>query len=509
MSDALHARFRKLGNFPSPPSIAQAILALAKNPDAKLDQVAAVIGKDPAIAAKVLRIANSPLYAQRRQCASLRQALMVMGLDSVLTLCLGFSITASLRAAKSHGIDYPAYWRRSLLAALAARCVCEALEFARTEDVFLAGLLQDIGIVALDRAQPTFYAKLAANAAHYERIGYERAELGEDHAELGAWLLAEWQLPDNLVVATRYSHRPEAGPTEGDPGRFVRCIALGSDLADALLGAEHVAALQLVYERAHTLTGLDAMQMSVVVERVLTLSQEIGDLFDTRLLSVEDIIELTEDAQSLLADRNLSTIQEMDVLRASADQLAARTEELAAAGTRDSLTGVYNRGYFDERFAAEFAAAVRDDKPLALLFIDLDHFKQINDRFGHQAGDEVLRSVCGHLRQAVRSSDLVARYGGEEFVLLLPGATAVAATGLGERLLATLRTSAHSFNDQKVVVTASIGLAVHAPQSAFASASALLGAADAAVYAAKHGGRDRLVAHSPNITVVPLSAKRA
>ena len=131
MTGDIRARFGKLGNFPSPPAIAQEIIALAKNPDASVAQVAAAISKDPALVAKVLRIANSSLYAQRRQCQNVRQALTVMGVDAVMTLGLGFSITSSLRASKNSSLDYPRYWRRSLLAALAARCLGELAGYKR------------------------------------------------------------------------------------------------------------------------------------------------------------------------------------------------------------------------------------------------------------------------------------------------------------------------------------------------------------------------------------------
>ncbi len=160
MNDEMKARFKALGSFPSPPGIAQEIIALAKNPEAGIGEVTGAISKDPALAAKVLRLANSVLYSQRRRSQNLRQALTIMGLDAAMTLCLGFSIAGTFRSAKSGTIDYTRYWRRSLLAGLGGRCFGEELGLSASEDLFLAGLLQDIGVLALDRAKPGFYAEL-------------------------------------------------------------------------------------------------------------------------------------------------------------------------------------------------------------------------------------------------------------------------------------------------------------------------------------------------------------
>ena len=276
---------------------------------------------------------------------------------------------------------------------------------------------------------------------------------------------------------------------------MIRCVALGSELAGAFLSVERRARLGDCYGLAADLLGLEAAQMGEVVARISALTHDLGELFDTPLLSAEEALSLVEEAQELLSERNVESLCELDALRHSTSELEARTAALYDAGRRDSLTGVYNRGHFDRRFDDEFALATAQGRELALLFIDLDHFKRINDTHGHQAGDTVLKSTAALLGRTLRAEDLVARYGGEEFVVLLPGKGAREAVALGQRMLAVLRSQAHPFDGQSVVVTASIGLAVHGPTQSHADASALLAAADAAVYQAKRGGRDRLVAH--------------
>jgi len=267
VNEDVKARFRALGNVRSPPGIAQEIIALAKSEDVSIGEVSGAIAKDPALAAKVLRRANSALYASRRRSRRLRQALTIMGLDAAMTLCLGFLIASSFRSAKAGSIDYTRYWRRSLLAVLGARCMGEELGLPSSEELFLGGLLQDIGVLALERAKPGFYGELPHEASHGERIAYERERLGDDHAALGAWLLASWNLPDELVHAVELSHAPEQADRASPGGQFARCVALGGELASAFLASDVRVSIARFALHAEPVIGLRPEQLGKVVER--------------------------------------------------------------------------------------------------------------------------------------------------------------------------------------------------------------------------------------------------
>ena len=162
------------------------------------------------------------------------------------------------------------------------------------------------------------------------------------------------------------------------------------------------------------------------------------------------------------------------------DRLVAR---LVAEARADTLTGLLNRRGFEERLAAEVARAARERTSLAIVTLDLDHFKRVNDEQGHEAGDRALAMVGAVIADHVRGADLAARWGGEEFVVVLPGADAPAARAFAERVRAAVATSGTG-------LTASAGVAVSEippdPQQ-------LLAAADAAMYVAKRAGRDRTV----------------
>ncbi|GID95268.1 diguanylate cyclase [Amorphoplanes digitatis] len=164
--------------------------------------------------------------------------------------------------------------------------------------------------------------------------------------------------------------------------------------------------------------------------------------------------------------------------------------DLAEQAVRDHLTGLHNRRYLMNALAAAVQHASNAGTPLALALVDLDHFKRVNDEYGHAAGDAVLVELARTLSRALGDGEVVARHGGEEFVLLLPGATPAEAVARLDALRQTVRDNALIFGGATIVTTFSAGVTVYTGPE---SPATLLQAADDALYAAKQGGRDRVV----------------
>ncbi len=177
-------------------------------------------------------------------------------------------------------------------------------------------------------------------------------------------------------------------------------------------------------------------------------------------------------------------------IKQQTDDLKAANAQLAALSLLDSLTNLYNRRHLDQRLEEEVARANRYGGPLTCLMLDIDRFKSVNDRYGHQEGDAVLRMVANVLRQATRISDVVGRYGGEEFTILAPETDLAAGAVLAERIRSSVAAQEVLLDGEKVRVTISIGLAQHVRRDTGAD---LIAAADGALYAAKAAGRDRVV----------------
>jgi diguanylate cyclase (GGDEF)-like protein len=167
--------------------------------------------------------------------------------------------------------------------------------------------------------------------------------------------------------------------------------------------------------------------------------------------------------------------------------------QLFESSTRDALTGAYNRKHFDERLRAEIAYCARHNTETALVLIDIDHFKAVNDRYGHPAGDVVLRQVSQNVQRRLRAEDLFARFGGEEFAVILRETDRAGAAQVAERLRATCATVPALVDGRPIPVTISIGCATLSCCQKRTMAD-LVQTADRRLYLAKRGGRNRVVA---------------
>jgi diguanylate cyclase (GGDEF)-like protein len=180
--------------------------------------------------------------------------------------------------------------------------------------------------------------------------------------------------------------------------------------------------------------------------------------------------------------------------RGRAEQHATDLEALAAI---DWLTGVYNRRQFETLARAELARSQRYVRPLTVLMMDIDHFKDVNDRYGHAIGDRVLQDLATVCLAIKRDADVVARIGGEEFALLLPETTEAAAAQFAERLRQQIRICAPVVEGKRLTITVSIGIAGATLKTS--GTESLLNSADQALYNAKHSGRDRVVVWRPPV----------
>lgn len=165
-------------------------------------------------------------------------------------------------------------------------------------------------------------------------------------------------------------------------------------------------------------------------------------------------------------------------------------ESLLRAANSDELTGVSNRRAFYEAADLELARYARKPRPISLLLIDIDHFKQVNDTYGHLVGDQVIRNLATVLRRSVRAIDVVARLGGEEFAVMLPSTAPDLAVIIGERIRQNVEAERVKTPDDEILYTISVGVALVQPE--MSGTNELIAAADAALYAAKRGGRNKV-----------------
>ncbi len=522
MHAELEQRLRFCGNLPSLPAVALQVIDLANNPDVQLN---------------VFRAANSPLYGMRRQATNLRQVLNLLGLQGTLALALGFSLMESSRTATATPLDTEQFWRRSLLTATACRILGERLALKSPDELFLAGVLHGIGILVLALMMPEDYSLLLTQAADPQAkgpaildcgrlAGLERERLDADYAEVGAWLLRYWQLPETICNAVASSLDPTGTAGSEVDQRQAQCVALAIRIADIWIRPNDWQLSPQIAVLAQQWFGLGEDDYMAVLEAMGEKFPEIANLFQIRSLDALEIAGILDQAREVLAIRNAAQRQPDAGQRALSDGLLqpglssprpapaaassvtySTRSAAAPSGLRhysfDALTGLFNRQSLDDCLRHELASARSRGWPLSLALIDLDGCAQINATYGHAVGDQLLTALAGLLGGSIRRQDLVARYDEDAFALLLPASGLKVARPLLERLLTLIRawrpdrSTRPSAGLDRVPLRVSVGLAAYSKTDLTDcdSTEQLLEAVESALNQAKADGGDRLAVY--------------
>ena len=264
-------------------------------------------------------------------------------------------------------------------------------------------------------------------------------------------------------------------------------------------------------ERALTWLGLKRSDVSAVLEENTKMIPAFSHLFEIALLNEDASSNILADARDALV--NITIHASQSAMRSEEKAVTLATEKRAAEdkSQRDAMTGLFGRDHMNAALRLAIRTSKDYKKPLTVAFCDVDHFKKINDGHGHLIGDRVLIAVAATLQESVRQLDIVARFGGEEFVILLPSADAVGAAVVTERIRAAIETlEVKNDEGERIPITISIGYATSTPDGWQAGNEAeLLRVADEAMYAAKRGGRNRVMMHTPKVQPAKPKARIA
>ena len=332
----------------------------------------------------------------------------------------------------------------------------------------------------------------------------ERERLGADHTRIGAALAERWRIPSKLVGAIRSHHSPSASLPEGGADEMLaRCVAFSSLAAAAASEneADACAGGGAFRRLCGDWLGLDREGVKEFVSDLKTGASEVTRHFELDTGAPLDVGSMLEEAKDRQLEIQLTQERENRTLQ-------NQNTELQREKRIDGLTGAGNRGAFDEALESAFGSTQRGNEPFVLAFLDADHFKELNDTHGHQAGDEALVKLSRRLREIVPGEEGspfgVYRYGGEEFAVLAPAGTLDAAADLGERLRRSVAETPFALPSlgegrDPLRVTASVGIAHCDGESleTYGDAAAVLKAADEAVYRAKDDGRNVCRLHTP------------
>lgn len=479
IAESLKIRLDSCQELPSLPAVAIKIIEIANDPNADMASVCQYISLDPVLAAKLLRTANSPIYKSRRSATNIRQAVSILGMHTVIVIALSFSLANSLMKTtlpnQSLAFDCHFFWRRSIATALAGVALGEKLGIKFLDDLFLASLIQEIGILAFWVIMPDEYSKVYLSSSDHDALLIaEREAFGAGHDELGYALLHKWGIPDYIALSCINSHSTPEPKTFGPT--LQSCLAVSRYLADYFLVPKDMQ-MRNLNKAAQDWLGLDVSTLIDVIKIMEEELSAVEDLFEITIHQPSEVNQILTEAKELLLLYSLSNMQALE-----------------NKSKRDGLTGAYNRAYFDETLQREFQVAQQNNLPLTIAIFDIDHFKRINDTYGHVTGDELLIALVESIKKRIRQDDTLSRYGGEEFALIMPGTPLVAANGLLMRLKHAIDEITHQIDGgDSITITVSIGIAGYLEHTAHMHCAVdLLHAADAALYAAKNAGRNQI-----------------
>ena len=491
MKEQLVNRIKQCPTLPSLPAIAMQVLDLAQREEVDIAEIARIISKDAALSGKILRTVNSSFYGRSQSISTISHALVILGLQSVKTLVLGFSLVTNLAKNKSKGFKHINYWRRSIYAATAARTIASKLGLVQQEECFLAALLKDIGMLVLDQVLGEQYGAICEQAAtHVDLAGIELAQLEMTHADAAGVLAGQWKLPPLLAIPMAFHHTPEQ-VSDAALKRLTEVVHLAGRCADVFVDDPAAPAIARVREFAEKHFQINQTDCDALLDEVCNRTKEVAPLFEINLGANVSYEAILKKANEALVELTLQTQQR-------ATTLQEQNQQLKKQATTDGLTGLANRATFDEFLPEQFQQSAANNRPLAILMVDLDKFKGVNDVHGHPAGDAVLKYVGKLLKTAGRAQDLAARYGGEEMVLVLPGTTRTTAAAIAETICRAIAAKPVQVAAGKLLpVTASIGVAAFEPGGVLKDMNHLIKAADLSLYAAKKAGRNCVRVFNP------------
>lgn len=641
MTTLAHKRINN--QLPSPKGVALAILELSKSEDANYHELARIIQVDPALAGRLIKLANSAHAFSHRPAVSVSDAIARLGLPAVRNLALGFSLIDEYRDGPCKAFDYQAFWSHSLLMALTMQQLALKSGLGSVDELFVCGLLARIGCLALATAYPREYARILEEDDDTPLVKRERKQLHVDHNELTTALLLEWGMPRSLAEPLFYHEAPDTAgyAVESRQHQLLQHFHLAQCVAD--LGtaekAEQVLRACGVLQLGSQL-GLADDELSHVIDTAMTQWQEWGELLNVpasvlpafanlsapqaapdssdetadthtplRILlattepriqqaleehclltapwntvSEPQIVRVTDGQQAMAAavemqpqliivDQALPKVSGMQLcraLRASqwgrrlyvimmleqcteelqalafeagadnvlckplhartvrarlqaahrhhqllseherdrtqlryfAAELATTNRQLSRAAMTDPLTGLPNRRSGMEFLERAWSVSVRTEQPLAALVIDIDHFKDINDTFGHDIGDQALRQIAQVLQRSIRQGENISRIGGEEFLVIYQNCDAPTAVRAAERLRSTAEQLELQVGEALIRPTLSIGVATREARTP--DPTSLVRDADRALYHAKRTSRNRVcLAQNGNLELGP------
>jgi diguanylate cyclase (GGDEF)-like protein len=467
---------------------ASRIVQSALNSEIELSALAEMAQSDPAFALRVLSYVNNPVLGLGRRVDSVQHAANLLGIRGLRSLALSLVITHL--APEAEGTE--SLLANCLRRAVASQIISRKIRFPDAEAAFTLGLFLDVGLLVSAKDDPKA-AILIGNSPACFRLIRERAEGFRMHPDVGATIAREHYLSEDYVEAILRHHGLTC------PATPLARIAWVSERIAGIFEGSYYSNARSSAEEALSYVELTSADLDDMLETIPQAVVELSTVFDRyvgpqleiealRARAEEGLRAITEQYESLVASLE-SLVRTKENLEIELRDAKGRVEELT---TTDPLTGLCNRRALTAALERDLARADRDATDLSTLLIDIDHFKTVNELWGHATGDHILTLVGRIILGTLRSGDVAGRYGGSKFLVILPSTDRTGATVVAERIRNGLSQHAIAGPKGPISVTCSIGLSHERGPGCRLAHDQIVQRASQALCTAQHEGRDRV-----------------
>ena len=435
---------------------------------------------------------------QRKNITSLSEAIDQLGIEECAFAIFNVSLFDHLK--KNDLSEYLYMFEMQIFTAVSSYYVATEVKVRSPWKAYLAGLYSNVSYFFLKKYYPDEFKELMANMKNsIDRINYEWDTFEMTHSDISWLILGKAGIPEDIREAVKYHHTLNAVSADEDTFRteLSHSVYFGS-LLTTLLFEDFSISLKFKQDLKKFLNIKEKQLDPMITELVTDFRNKLNLLdFKNSLLPgyfniiskfSEELNELRKKLKAAKSDLNKEKKERVK----SQKVLESYNKKLVGIAIKDPLTGIYNRRYLTERLNDEFIKAKKYNSSFVIITGDIDHFKKINDTYGHGYGDEVLVKIVELMQSAIRKADLLARVGGEEFVILCNQSNDYDGILIAEKVRKTIEKASFIYEENtKVPVTMSFGVAKFTKE--IGSVQELLEVSDNRLYLAKKNGRNRVV----------------
>jgi diguanylate cyclase (GGDEF)-like protein len=473
------------------PSMVRAapLYTLLRTDPTDADGVVTAIRGCPGLSARVISVINSVAFGIPRRISSVQRAVNLLGSTRARTLSLAHGLRVINEATGLPPRVLDVLWTNSLTKACAARLFCQCASNATAEEAYALGLIQDIGLPMLMAADLDFYRdRMMSQCGPGQWSIAEGEHFGITHAEIGKALLAEWHAPDPLQDAVVDHHN---APRQLEQAGGDELLSLASFFAGLMPHwheepdpgqHEWVNDIHARFLAEYFATPQAFMKQVLLESRQIAGSQPAQDDPGEQDLLRRLVGEVAGDA--------VEAVTQLTTVENAVSREREGLNQLRSEAFTDPLTKVLNRRGFAVLAERRLREAMAAGESVCCMLSDLDDFKPVNDTYGHDIGDQVLRALSKLVRRTIRSGDLLARIGGDEFAILMVGLDRMGAHAAARHILSTMgRTTVRVAPQLDLQLAVSLGVVFSEVAHDDMSVDELLSAADRAMYHRKHRGK--------------------